>query len=273
MESKVKNVEKDIIAQINSNKCMFQMPSKQKAEEFIDDMFQFLFPVVSGVEQGHYAAELALIRLKGKLQELFLPIRDQFEVGCSSAAERFFECLPEVHAKLLKDAQAIYEGDPAANHIEEVILAYPGFFAVFVYRLSHQLYKCEVPIVPRLFSEYAHSKTGIDIHPGASIGEYFCIDHGTGIVVGETTNIGNYVKLYQGVTLGALSVSKDLATMKRHPTIQDNVIIYSGTTILGGETVIGENSIIGGNVWLTESVEPNSTVYNQSTVSVRKKKI
>lgn len=273
MENKIKDVNKDIIAQINSNKCMFQMPSKQKAEEFIDDMFRFLFPVVSGVEQGYYAAELGLIRLNGKLQELFLPIRDQFEMGCSRASETFIESLPTVHSKLMKDAQAIYEGDPAAKHIEEVILAYPGFFAVFVYRLSNQLYQCDVPIVPRLFAEYAHSKTGIDIHPGATIGEYFCIDHGTGIVIGETTNIGERVKIYQGVTLGALSVSKDFATMKRHPTIEDNVIIYSGTTILGGETIIGKNSIIGGNVWLTESVQSDSTVYNQSTVSVRKKKI
>lgn len=273
MESNIKEVNKDIIAQINSTKSKFQMPSKQKAEEFVDDMFRFLFPVVSGIEQGEYAAELALIRLNGKLQEIFLPIRGQFEVGCSRASERFFEILPIVHDKLLKDARAIYDGDPAAKHIEEVILAYPGFFAVFVYRIAHQLVKCGVPIVPRLFSEYAHSKTGIDIHPGAEIGEYFCIDHGTGIVIGETTKIGNHVKLYQGVTLGALSVSKDYATMKRHPTIENNVIIYSGTTVLGGETKIGENSIIGGNVWLTESVASDSTVYNQSTVSVKKKKL
>ncbi|MBB6459136.1 serine O-acetyltransferase EpsC [Flammeovirga kamogawensis] len=268
----MEEVDKDIIAQINANKCMFQMPSKQKSDEFIDDMFRFLFPVVSGVEQGHYAAELALLRLKGKMQELFLPIRDQFDIGCSRATESFFDALPEVHIKLMKDAQAIFDGDPAAKHIEEVILAYPGFYAIYVYRLAHQLYNCEVPIVPRLFSEYAHSKTGIDIHPGANIGEYFCIDHGTGIVVGETTDIGDHVKLYQGVTLGALSVSKDMATKKRHPTIEDNVIIYSGTTVLGGETVIGANSIIGGNVWLTESVHKDATVYNQSTVSVRKKK-
>lgn len=250
---------------------MFQMPSKAKAEEFVDDMFRFLFPVVSGVEQGHYAAELALIRLQGKLQELFLPIRDQFDVGCTDVTDRFFDALSSIHQQLLMDAEAIFEGDPAAKYIEEVILTYPGFFAIFVHRLSHQLFKCEVPIVPRLFSEYAHSKTGIDIHPGAQIGDHFCIDHGTGIVVGETCVIGNYVKLYQGVTLGALSVSKDLATIKRHPTIDDHVVIYSGTTILGGETVIGENSIIGGNVWLTESVDPHSTVYTKASVSVKQK--
>ncbi|NLR90276.1 MULTISPECIES: serine O-acetyltransferase [Flammeovirga] len=266
------NINKDIIAQINEYKCMFQMPSKAKAEEFVDDLFRFLFPVVSGVEQGYYAAELALIRLKGKLQELFLPIRDQFEIGCTSATERFFDALPSIHAQLIKDAQAIFEGDPAAKHIEEVILAYPGFFAVFVHRLSHQLYNCQVPIVPRLFSEYAHSKTGIDIHPGATIGNNFCIDHGTGIVIGETCIIGNNVKIYQGVTLGALSVSKDLAKVKRHPTIENNVVIYSGTTILGGETVIGEHAIIGGNVWLTESVPAFAKVYNTASVSVRHKK-
>ncbi|ANQ49343.2 serine acetyltransferase [Flammeovirga sp. MY04] len=267
----MEKIQKEIINQINKSKCMLQMPSKAKAEEFVDDMFRFLFPVVSGVEQGYYASELALIRLQGKLQELFLPIRDQFDVGCVDVTERFFDALPDIHQRLLKDAQACFDGDPAAQYIEEVILTYPGFFAIFVYRLSHQLFKCEVPIVPRLFSEYAHSKTGIDIHPGASIGDHFCIDHGTGIVVGETCNIGDHVKLYQGVTLGALSVSKDLASVKRHPTIEDHVVIYSGTTILGGDTVIGAHSIIGGNVWLTESIEPHSTVYTKASVSVRQK--
>jgi serine O-acetyltransferase len=161
--------------------------------------------------------------------------------------------------------------DPAARSVEEVLVAYPGFYATAVYRLSHQLWEQGVEILPRLFTEYAHSKTGVDIHPGAHIGESFCIDHGTGIVIGETTIIGNNVKIYQGVTLGALQVSKDSAIVKRHPTIEDNVTIYSGATILGGQTVIGHDSIIGGNVWLTYSVPSFSVVYHKSEVKVRDK--
>jgi len=147
--------------------------------------------------------------------------------------------------------------------------AYPGFYATAVHRLSHWLTLQKVPVLPRLFSEYAHSKTGIDIHPGATIGESFSIDHGTGVVIGETTVIGKNVKIYQGVTLGALSVNKELATQKRHPTIEDNVVIYSGATILGGETIIGRDSIIGGNVWLTNSVPSNSVVYHKSEIGVK----
>jgi serine O-acetyltransferase len=172
---------------------------------------------------------------------------------------------------LLKDAEAIYNGDPAAESIEEVIVSYPGFYAICVYRISHELYKLNIPILPRLFSEYAHKKTGIDIHAGAKIEESFCIDHGTGIVIGETTIIGKHVKIYQGVTLGALSVTKDKAGKKRHPSIENNVTIYAGSTILGGKTTIGANSIIGGNAWLTESVEPYSVVLNKSEVYVKNK--
>ncbi|MFD2144654.1 serine O-acetyltransferase [Mucilaginibacter antarcticus] len=152
-----------------------------------------------------------------------------------------------------------------------MIRTYPGFFAISCYRLAHSLYKHEVPLLPRILTEYAHSKTGIDIHPAAEIGEYFYIDHGTGLVIGETTVIGKHVKLYQGVTLGALSVDKSMADTKRHPTVEDNVVIYSGATILGGETVVGYDSIIGGNVWLTKSVEPHSRVYHAPTVKVLKK--
>ena len=161
---------------------------------------------------------------------------------------------------LLKDAKAGFDGDPAAHSIDEVILAYPGFLAILVYRLAHALYEENIPLLPRLMSEYAHSKTGIDIHPGATIGEYFFIDHGTGLVIGETVHIGAHVKLYQGVTLGALSTRKGqgLAGKKRHPTIEDNVTIYAGATILGGETVIGKNAVVGGNTFIMESVAPNS---------------
>jgi serine O-acetyltransferase len=162
--------------------------------------------------------------------------------------------------------------DPAAYSLEEVIISYPGFSAITVYRLAHELYKMSVPIIPRMMSEYAHSKTGIDINPGASIGCPFFIDHGTGIVIGETTHIGNNVKLYQGVTLGALSVRKEDVQQKRHPTIEDNVVIYAGSTILGGTTLIGHDSIIGGNTWIIDSVQPWSIVYhkNQTIITNRK---
>ena len=170
--------------------------------------------------------------------------------------------LADIQQLLYKDAQAGFDGDPAARSVEEVILTYPGFFAVLVHRIAHCLFMENVPLIPRIMSEYAHSLTGIDIHPGASIGEYFFIDHGTGVVVGETTVIGNHVKLYQGVTLGALSTKggQKLAATRRHPTIEDNVTIYAGATILGGETIVGENSTIGGNVFIVESIPRDSRV-------------
>ena len=174
----------------------------------------------------------------------------------------FLEQLPEIQRLLLTDVQAGFDGDPAAKSKEEIIFPYPGLFAIYVYRLAHVLYKEEIPFIPRVMSEYAHGRTGIDINPGATIGEYFFIDHGTGVVVGETTEIGNNVKLYQGVTLGALSTRKgqQLANVKRHPTIRDNVTIYSNSTVLGGETVVGENTIIGGNTFITESIPANTKV-------------
>lgn len=182
---------------------------------------------------------------------------------------RFVAQLPEVKRLVETDVQAAYEGDPAATSPMEVVMAYPGLYAVTIHRLAHELYRLGVPIIPRIMSELAHSKTGIDIHPGATIGEHFFIDHGTGVVVGETTVIGRNVKLYQGVTLGALSFDKDPVTgalvkgVKRHPNVEDNVVIYAGATILGGKTTIGHDSEIGGNVWLKDSVPPNSRVYNK----------
>jgi serine O-acetyltransferase len=179
-------------------------------------------------------------------------------------AEKFFNTLPVLCEKLEDDVTAMYEGDPAAKSRGEVIRTYPGFYAIAAYRIAHELHSYGVQGIPRIITEHAHSKTGIDIHPGAKIGEHFCIDHGTGIVIGETSVIGNHVKIYQGVTLGALSVNKEDAERKRHPTIEDNVVIYAGATILGGETVIGKNSIIGGNVWLTRSVPASSKIYYQA---------
>lgn len=191
-------------------------------------------------------------------------------MGCNKQqiAASFYNDLPELYRKMNTDISATLQGDPAAKNEFEIIRSYPGFLAISFYRIAHYLYILGVPLIPRILTEYAHSVTGIDIHPAAQIGEYLFIDHGTGIVIGETTVIGNNVKLYQGVTLGALSVEKFMANTKRHPTIGNNVIIYSGATILGGDTFIGEYSVIGGNVWLTRSVLPNSTVYHQSALKV-----
>ncbi len=175
-----------------------------------------------------------------------------------------FEAIPKLRRVLATDVRAFFEGDPAAKSYDEIIFAYPGVFAIMVYRIAHLLYLKQAPLLPRIMSEHAHSVTGIDIHPGAEIGEYFVIDHGTGVVIGETTVIGNNVRIYQGVTLGALSLppnaGEEMRGEKRHPTIEDDVIIYSGATILGGDTVIGKGSVIGGNVWLTESVPPGTRV-------------
>jgi serine O-acetyltransferase len=177
--------------------------------------------------------------------------------------EQFFNSFPEIAKKLDADVQAAYLGDPAAYSKEEVIITYPGFYAVCIYRFAHSLWNLKVPLLPRLMSEYAHEKTGIDIHPGAQVDESFFIDHGTGVVIGETAIIGKNVKIYQGVTLGALSVKKKLQSTKRHPTIEDDVVIYANSIILGGETTVGKGSVIGGNVWLTQSMPAGSVVFNK----------
>jgi serine O-acetyltransferase len=182
--------------------------------------------------------------------------------------EKFNASLPELFRLLNTDVDAILRGDPAAKSEFEIIRAYPGFYAISFYRLANLLHNLDINLIPRILTEFAHSRTGIDIHPAAQIGEYFFIDHGTGLVIGETAKIGKNVKMYQGVTLGALSVDKSMANTKRHPTVEDNVVIYSGATILGGETILGANSIIGGNVWLTKSVPANSTVYHKPEIKV-----
>jgi serine O-acetyltransferase len=173
-------------------------------------------------------------------------------------------CIPSLRERISLDVRAAFEGDPAAKSQEEIVLAYPGVEAIIAHRIAHEIWKKGIPLIPRMMSEHIHGKTGIDIHPGAQIGDSFFIDHATGVVIGETTVIGNKVKIYQGVTLGALSVSKRLGDEKRHPTIEDNVTIYAGATILGGGTTIGHDSTIGGNVWLTSSVPPNSTIYSRA---------
>jgi len=204
-----------------------------------------------------------------RLKELLIPLEKDISDSPEIIAKQFFDHLPEIYESLLEDAGTFVKSDPAARCVEEVILCYPGFSCLVVHRLANKLYKLNVPVLPRVMSEYMHGMTGIDIHPGASIGKNFFIDHGTGIVIGETTRVGENVKIYQGVTLGALFVEKEMADIKRHPTIEDNVIIYAGSTILGGRTIIGHDTVIGGNVWLTESVLPHSVVYRQHK-SIRK---
>ncbi|MCW3125744.1 MAG: serine O-acetyltransferase [Bacteroidetes bacterium] len=234
------------------------------AQSFADEIINFLFPVRWGSE---LTVDLLAQReplLKAKLEALL-----EASNSNPAIAENFFEELPDIFDKLTRDAEAILTFDPAANSLEEVVIAYPGFYAIAVQRLAHILYQHHVVILPRILTEYAHSKTGIDIHPGAQIGDSFFIDHGTGVVIGETAVIGHNVKIYQGVTLGALTVEKGTTHGQRHPTIEDNVIIYSGSTILGGKTVVGHDSVIGGNVWLTESVPPLSVVYQKSEVKIR----
>ncbi|HNL06244.1 MAG: serine acetyltransferase [Chitinophagales bacterium] len=258
----------------DQQKSLINLPSKEKAQHFIDQLIAFLFPISADKACHQRQLSVQLYNLQAQLADILLPIEPILRQPTATfIVEQYFNTLPLVYNKLQLDAQTILAFDPAAYSLAEVILAYPGFYAIAVYRLAHELVLLDVPIIPRLFSEHAHSKTGIDIHPGASIGEAFFIDHGTGVVIGETTHIGKQVKIYQGVTLGALSVQKDYAQTKRHPTIEDNVIIYSGSTILGGNTVVGHSSIIGGNVWLTESVQPYSMVYHKSEVRIRNKNV
>lgn len=203
-------------------------------------------------------------KLSGQLERILKYGSTTGGTNSEKIAKLFFDALPKIYEQLQQDVTAMFEGDPAAKTRSEVIRTYPGFYAVAAYRIAHQLHVLGVSGIPRVITEHAHSKTGIDIHPGAKIGSYFCIDHGTGVVIGETSVIGDHVKLYQGVTLGAVSVNKEDAEKKRHPTIEDSVIIYAGATILGGETTVGHHSTIGGNVWLTRSVPPNSKIYYQA---------
>ena len=239
-------------------------PSPASVSKFYVELLGTLFPDFSALSfNSSREFELHFEKLKLQFDQL-LHKNPNKEIQPDQVADLFFEALPVIHAKLVEDVDAMFQGDPAARSKGEVIRTYPGFYAVAAYRIAHELYKLKVQDIPRIITEHAHSKTGIDIHPACKIGKHFCIDHGTGVVIGETTVIGNNVKVYQGVTLGALSVNKEDAERKRHPTIEDNVVIYAGATILGGETVIGHDSIVGGNVWLTRSIEPNSKIYYQA---------
>lgn len=248
-----------------------KIPSLKLTIEFIDECIEYIFPVYARYLNCDLTDEGCLYRIESNLNSILLMIKDRIEGDIKDISRSFIRSFPTVYRKLIKDAQAIQDFDPASNSLAEIIVSYPGFYAIVIYRLSHELVRLGVPVLPRLISEHAHSKTGIDINPGAQIGESFFIDHGTGVVIGETCVIHDNVKIYQGVTLGAASVSKDLANVKRHPTVEDNVIIYSNATILGGDTCIGHDSVIGGNVWLTTSVDPYSLVFNRNETTIKSK--
>ena len=232
-----------------------------------EEMVEWLFCIHSG-----YADENTFlskeIELKQKLVQ-FIIQTNSYGKDANACATTFFGKLPLIHGWLINDLEALYNSDPAARSVDEVLFSYPGFYAITMHRLAHELFRLNIPVIPRLLSEFSHSKTGIDIHPGATIGERFQVDHGTGVVIGETCYIGNDVKVYQGVTIGALSVNRESAETKRHPTIGNRVVIYANATILGGNTMIGDDSVIGGNVWITRSIPPYSMVFHKSEIIIK----
>lgn len=235
---------------------------KTKTEAFTEKLFYTLFDTNADLHKSIDALEVLFKKIATLDCNKPQPI-------CNTIWEKFLSALPEVLKNLKQDALYILENDPASNDLQEVYLAYPGFYAIAIYRLSHELYNLNMPLFSRIMSEYAHKITGTDIHAGATIASPFFIDHATGIVIGETTVIGKNVKIYQGVTLGALSVSKEMQNDKRHPTVEENVCIYANATILGGETIIGKNTIVGGNAWVTKSVPEKSVVLNTTTTEVK----
>jgi len=235
-------------------------PSNQQAIVWLSDLIEFLFPDNHLNKLSTYEGRLKKNQID--LENILLSYLDPAVVNIEGSVADFYGTLEAIYNDLRQDAAKIYENDPAATSVHEVIVSYPGFYAIAVYRIANRLSQLEIPILPRILSEHAHGKTGVDIHPNAVIGVPFVIDHGTGIVIGATSIIGKNVCIYQGVTLGASQVNKELSLVKRHPTVEDNVTIYARSTILGGRTVIGHNSIIGGSVFLTKSVEPYSNVFN-----------
>jgi serine O-acetyltransferase len=297
IRSQLPGIAEEIIDSCNDRECYTHVdyepiPSREGVIEIINRLKEILFP-------GYFTrGKLDPVNLRYSLGEstatLFDMLSDQigrsirhdcFRYGqlCSVCDEQghqislnLLQAIPSIRKILATDVHAAYEGDPAAKSYDEIIFSYPGIFAITVYRVAHKLFEYNVPLLPRIMTEYAHSVTGIDIHPGAEIDDSFVIDHGTGVVIGETSNIGQNVRIYQGVTLGALSIPKDSADQfrgkKRHPTIEDEVIIYSGATILGGDTIIGTRSVIGGNVWLTESVPADTMVVMETPRLIYKSK-
>lgn len=251
-----------LLNRFNDHQRAERLPSPKLTEEWLGGVLQFLFPEFCPAKiTSHRAFRLQYQSNDLKLFNILESLVDHLKTTPIGIRDDFEASLPEIFAALSEDADAILAGDPAARDRTEVISTYPGFYALAVHRIAHRLCQLGVPLIPRILSEIAHRRTGIEIHPGARIGRRFCIDHGTGIVIGETVEIGDDVKMYQGVTLGALSVAKSMARTKRHPTIRDRVVIYAGATILGGDTVIGEDSIIGGNTWIVKSLPAGSREY------------
>ncbi len=281
MKEQIQQTVEELVANYRGNELLIgkekaHLPNREKIILLIKEIRRVMFPGYFGDEdfsdlvEEHFAgSHLNHVAQVLKEQIVLALLYNDAEISGEEASQRaeeivnfFISRLPYVQEMLLKDVEAGFEGDPAAKSREDVIISYPGLFAIFVYRIAHELYIKDVPMIPRIMTEYVHSRTGIDINSGAKIGEYFFIDHGTGVVIGETTEIGDHVKIYQGVTLGALSTRKgqELSGVKRHPTIEDNVTIYSGSTILGGNTVIGNGTVIGGNAFITESVDAQTKV-------------
>lgn len=282
---KIPPVVRELIKQLDDKSSYshvepIPIPSNESVVELIHQARRILFPgyftqsTLSSANLEYYLGQEATSFLENLSRQIISAFKHdcfRLDLPCTNCSDQGHEIalkivqeLPTIKKLLDTDIRAAYEGDPAANGYDEIIFSYPGLLAITIYRLANLLYKHKVPVISRIMAEHAHSLTGIDIHPGATIGESFFIDHGTGVVIGETTEIGHHVRLYQGVTLGALSLPKDAGNQfrhkKRHPTIEDGVIIYSNTTILGGETVIGARSVIGGNIWITESVPPDTKV-------------
>lgn len=283
--SKLAGVVDRILEGCGDEKCYTHidyepLPSEAEVSGILDSLREILFPGffssdrIDPVNLKYNLGRRVSLLYDSLSEQITRAIRYEcfkFDLACTDCRERghetalaFLESVPSLQEKLEKDLIAAYKGDPAAKSYDEIIFSYPGMLAITVYRIAHRLHALSVPLIPRMMTEHSHSITGIDIHPGAAIGESFTIDHGTGVVIGETSEIGNNVRIYQGVTIGALSVpsarAEQMRSVKRHPTIEDEVVIYSGATILGGATVIGARSVIGGNVWLTETVPPDTTV-------------
>ncbi len=254
---------------LNKEKKLEDVPQNNVISGWASSLIGLIFPELGERKfDSIEPIEAAYLQLQNELVVMLNATTACCDCNNEKRAVDFFRGIPELYRVLNTDIEAIFQGDPAAKNEFEVIRAYPGFLALCFYRVAHLMLLQNIPLLPRILTEHAHSRTGIDIHPGAKIGEYCMIDHGTGVVIGETSIIGDHVKIYQGVTLGALSVDKSMASVKRHPTIEDHVIIYSNATILGGDTVVGHHSVIGGNVWLTNSVPPGSLLYHNAEITV-----
>lgn len=263
----------DFLERLAAARRAYALPPRLRAhtEAAVRELLALLFPQLAGSEAPCGVREVAdeLTAVRRALRRVLAPVAAATGRPAEALEDALVAQLPRVYDALLEDARATHDGDPAAASVDEVIAAYPGFYATACYRVAHVLHRQGVPLLPRLVAEFAHRETGIDIHPGATIGRAFAVDHGTGVVVGETAVLGDRVRLYQGVTLGALAVAKHLAHVKRHPTLEDDVVVYANATILGGDTVVGAGSVIGGNVWLTRSVPPGSVVSHTSQVARR----